>query len=310
MNKIVSLVVGGGLLALLAAGVSSSGHGQAGPQAKEGDDKEREADREALRKSAYDFVQAFEKGDAKALADQWTEQGEIRDDSGAVLRGRAAIEKAYAVHFREKPKSKIEIDIRSIRFLSRDTAIEQGVLRLKPAGAELPTSTRYSALHVREDGKWKIAGVQESGATEDKLEDLAWLIGDWEVKGKDKEVQMKFAWNAKKTQIRNQFSVKEGGKVAASGIQIISQDPQSGQLRSWHFDDDGGHGQSMWFRDGNRWAMDSLGVLADGRETAATNVLTRLNDDAFVWRSTQRTLVGTPVSDTEPVKVVRVKSGK
>src|SRR5262249_7466843 len=175
---------------------------------------------------------------------------------------------------------------------SRDTAIEEGVLRQKPAGAELPTSTRYSALHVREDGKWKIAAVQESGAAEDKLEDLAWLIGDWEGKGKDKEVQMKFAWNAKKTQMRSQFSVKEGGKVAASGIQIISQDPQSGQLRSWHFDDDGGHGQSMWFRDGNRWAMDSLGVLGDGRETAATNVLTRLNDDEFIWRSTQRTLGG------------------
>jgi len=310
MNKIVSLIVGGGLLALLVTGLLSSGHGQPGPQGKEGDDKERAADREALRKSAYDFVQAFEKGDAKALAEQWTDHGEFRDDTGAVIRGRAAIEKAYAVHFREKPRSKIEIDIRLIRFLSRDTAIEEGVLRLNPAGAELPTSTRYSALHVREDGKWKIAGVQESGAIEDKLEDLAWLIGDWEVKAKDKQVQMKFAWNDKKTQIRNQFSVKEGAKVTASGMQIISQDPQSGQLRSWHFDDDGGHGQSMWFRDGNRWAMDSLGVLADGRETAATNVLTRLNDDEFLWRSTQRTLAGARVPDTEPVKIVRTKSGK
>src|SRR5262249_10117642 len=94
---LVLVFLAGGLL--LAAGVGQqSGSGQG--VAKKVDDKEREADREAIRKSAYDFVQAFEKGDAKAIAALWTEQGEYHDESGEMLHGRAAIEKAYAEHFK------------------------------------------------------------------------------------------------------------------------------------------------------------------------------------------------------------------
>jgi uncharacterized protein (TIGR02246 family) len=303
---ILVLLAGGLLLSSIVGQQSGSGQGVS----KKVDDKEREADRQAILKSANDFVQAFEKGDAKAIAALWTEQGEYHDESGEVLRGRAAIEKAYAEHFKAKPKSRIEVDTRSIRFLGHDSAIEDGVVRVKPAGPELPTTTRYTALHVREDGKWKIASVHESGASEDKLEDIAWLIGRWSGKLKDQELDMTCEWNAKKTQIRRQFTVKEGGKVMFSGLQIISQDPQSGQLRSWSFDDDGGHGQSMWFRDGNRWVLDSLGIQADGKQTSSTNIVTRLNDDELLWSSTHRLLGGTKVPDAPPVKVAKVKSSK
>jgi len=307
------------LLALLAVGLL--GHGQAPRFAalqavqnkdapKTTDDKDREPDREALRKSSAEFVQAFDKGDAKALAALWTEQGEYRDDSGEVIRGRAALEKAYAEQFKARPKARIEVEVRSIRFPSRDTAIEEGTLRLKPAGAVLPTATRYSVLHVREDGKWKLASVHETGATEDKLDDIAWLIGSWTARSKDREISLTYEWNAKRTRILQQFSAKEGGKVTVSGTQTIAWDPQSGRLRSWLHDDDGGHGQALWFRDGNRWVLDSLGVLPDGRETSATNIITRLNDDEFVWRSTHRSVAGGNIPDAEPVKLARVKSGK
>lgn len=272
-------------------------------------DKEREADREAIRKSSQEFVKAFEKGDAKALAAQWTDQGEYQSENGELTRGRAAIEKSYDDLFKSKQKWKVEIEIRSIRFPSRDTAIEDGVMRLKSAGPELPTSSRYSALLVREDGRWKIARVQESGAI-DRLEDLAWLIGAWQAKTKDREVRLTYDWNAKKTQIRGTFSVQEGGKATAAGTQTIALDPQTGRLRSWLHDEDGGHGQALWFRDGNRWELDSLGVLADGRETSALNILTRLGEDEFLWRSTQRLVGGSPVPDPAPVKLSRVKSGK
>jgi hypothetical protein len=184
------------------------------------------------------------------------------------------------------------------------------VLRTKPAGAELPSATYYSALHVREDGKWKIASVQESGKAEDKLEDLGWLIGTWTAKVKDREMDMAYAWNAKKTQIRNHFTVKEGGKVTVSGTQTISLDPQHGRLRSWMHDDEGGHGQALWYRDGNRWVLDALGVLPNGRETSSTNIITRLNDDEFLWRSTHRMMGNNTMPDADPVKLTRGKSGQ
>src|SRR6185295_18388475 len=104
------------------------------------------ADEEAIRKSARDFSSAFENGDAKAVAAFWTEQGEYYDDTGVVLRGRAAIEKAFADHFKEE-RNKMDIDVQSIRFPSRDTAIEEGVVRVNPVGNnELPTSTWYTLM--------------------------------------------------------------------------------------------------------------------------------------------------------------------
>jgi hypothetical protein len=46
-----------------------------------------------------------------------------------------------------------------------------------PDGRELPRSTRYRVLHVREGGAWKIALARGSGATQDRLEDIEWLVG-------------------------------------------------------------------------------------------------------------------------------------
>src|SRR5436305_67061 len=101
MRKTLSVLAAGSLLMLLAGGIAQRpAHSQ--PAA----DKDREGDRDQIRKSSYDFVQAYEKGDAKAIAALWTEQGEYHDDSGHVLQGRAAIEKAYAAHFKEKPGEK------------------------------------------------------------------------------------------------------------------------------------------------------------------------------------------------------------
>src|SRR5262249_51699177 len=95
------------------------------------------------------------------------------------------------------------------------------------------------------------------------------------------------------------------GKVISSGTQTIGIDPRTGQLSSSTFDDEGGRGEGLWFRDGNRWVMDSAGVLPDGTETLAVNIITRLNDNEFVWRSVDRTVGDNEVPDAEPVKLVR-----
>src|SRR5271157_6377883 len=138
----------------------------------------READREAILQSAREFSAAFEKGDAKAVAALWTEQGEYESDDGTILRGRAAIEAAFAAHFKVRPAEKMEIKVEDIRFPSRDTALEEG-LTCTTASDTLPDSAYYRALHVREDGKWRIALSREWGAAENRMADLDWLIGSW-----------------------------------------------------------------------------------------------------------------------------------
>jgi len=271
--------------------------------------KSRDADREAVRATGREYVLAFNRGDAKAIAALWTENGEYQDESGGTIIGRAKIEAAYANLFKEKPGGRMQLDILSVRFPSRDTAIETGEARVTAGGSDLPTSGRYVALHVREDGKWRIAATREWGGNEDKLEDLGWLAGDWIAKSKEREVKMSFTWNAKKTFLTNKFSVSEGGKVTASGTQEIGRDPWTGQVCAWMFNDDGGRGQSRWSRDGNRWVMESVGVTSDGAATSATNIVTRVSEDEFTWRSVNRR-VGTETSpDTAPMTVRRVKPG-
>jgi arylsulfatase A-like enzyme len=70
-------------------------------QKEAGEDRAEKADRDALRKLAQEFVRAFDRGDAKAIASFWTERGESYDDTGTVIRSRAVIEKNYAELFKK-----------------------------------------------------------------------------------------------------------------------------------------------------------------------------------------------------------------
>jgi uncharacterized protein (TIGR02246 family) len=311
-------VLAGGLLAVLGAGLLTGKDGlplepraiaraDDGPE-KAGADQERQADKEAIRKLAQEFSKAFEQGDAKAIAALYTAQSEYYDDnSGEMFRGREGIERAFADLFRKRPKSKAVVQTLSIRFLGRDTALDEGLVHIQPPGSELPLSSRYSCLCVREDGQWKIALVREWGIAQDKLEDLHWLLGDWVAKSKDREVHISFRWNENKTMILNQFTIKEGGRVTFSGTQRIGLDPHTGQIRSWTSDENGGRGQAFWIRDGNSWLLEAIGLLADGTETSSVNILTRINNDHLTWRSVDRRIGGEELAPTDPIKVVRTK---
>src|SRR5262249_22337324 len=119
------------------------------------------ADEDAIRATAREFVAAFNKGDARAISEKWTENGECTDADGTMVRGRAAIEQAFAEHFKEHAKARIDVLIGSIRFPAPDLAIEEGILRQAGAGKELPTTTLYSVTHVRTGGRWLAAVSRE-----------------------------------------------------------------------------------------------------------------------------------------------------
>ena len=56
-----------------------------------------------IRATAVAFVEAFNRGDARAVAALWTAAGTAADDSGRIYKGRAAIEAQYAALFKELP---------------------------------------------------------------------------------------------------------------------------------------------------------------------------------------------------------------
>jgi uncharacterized protein (TIGR02246 family) len=265
-------------------------------------------DEDAIRKSARDFMQAFEKADAKAIAAMWTDKGEYENDRGQLLKGREAIEKAYDEVFKEANGRKMELVVKTVRFPAADLAIEEGILR-ESGGKELPTSSGYETIHVRDGGQWKIARSREWGGGQDHLDDLNWLVGKWKGGSKDDDLTLSFAWDEKQPVLVAHIEKKTAGKPAVKSTIKVGFDPRRGQLRSWHSDDDGGQGQSLWARDGNRWLMTSTGLTTDGKSTSATNVLSRIDNDHFLWSSTNRMLGDQPVPDTAPVKLSRVVEG-
>ena len=318
MNKRVRLLAtGSGLVAVvvfLTMQVRSAGQNGTVAQEKavpakapaEPKETKRADDEEAVRKATADFIKVVEKGDAKAVAASWTEDGEYIDDAGTTIRGRAAIEAAYAKAFAKKKNVKVEMTVESIRFPSKDTAIEEGYAKSYKGDSEQPTASRYSVLHVREGGRWLMALLREWPDEGVSLRDLDWLIGTWEAKTDEAEVRTTYEWDAKKNSIRCHITIKGKGRNV-SGTQVLLKDPRTGQLRSWLFDDDGGFGDGAWTRDGKRWVITATGVQADGGELTATNILTPVNRDTFTWQSTERTLDGEELSNVPPVKVRRVK---
>src|SRR5262249_6899906 len=86
----------------------------------------RKADEEALYKAIASFEEAFQKGDAKAVAALWTPEGEYVSEDGTSFTGRAALEKAYTEFFSKNPNNSLDVEVTSIRFPSRDNAVVDG----------------------------------------------------------------------------------------------------------------------------------------------------------------------------------------
>jgi uncharacterized protein (TIGR02246 family) len=303
-------------LAVLAVGAwyPSAGQDKAPPAApaKPAEEKPAPPEVAAVREVNRLFAEAFNRGDARAIAALWAENGEYDGPDAERLRGREAIRKAYTDFFKQNPKAALEGRVDSVRLLGPRAAVEEGVLRSGLAGAKDRGETRFSAFLVLEDGGWRFAAAREWVANEAprvSLDDVAWLAGEWTAKVKDTEVRLTFAWEEGKVFLRGRYAMSRDGKAVASWTQVIAKDPNAG-LRSWQFNSDGGFGEWAWARDGSRWVIQGTGTQPDGGEETATNLLVPLDKDAFTWQVLERTAGGKAQPGQPPVKVERVKAGK
>jgi uncharacterized protein (TIGR02246 family) len=262
-----------------------------------------------LHQGADEFVRAFNSADAKAVAACWTEDGEYVDELGQSYSGRAAIEKEYERFFKEHAGTKMQIVIDSLRLLSDSAAIENGhAVLVSPSGGESPIS-RYSAVHVKKDGKWLMASVQDAPAEalSDRraLHDLQWLIGTWAAEEHGAKMEVAYRWVADKTYMERTYSVTHPDQSITSGVQIIGWNPQLGRIQSWIFTSDGGHAQGIWTPLRNGWATETVGMMADGTNTSSINLISRLDENAIVSQSVQRTVGQFLLPDTDEVVLKR-----
>ena len=118
-------------------------------------------DLELFRASATRFENAFNAHNSKAIAAQFLENAEVVDESGQVVQGRALIETRFAESFKNFPQAQIKIEITSVRRLSPEVAVEDGVSTITLDPTEPASRNTYSVVHVKREGQWLFASVKD-----------------------------------------------------------------------------------------------------------------------------------------------------
>lgn len=265
----------------------------------------------AIQTLVKSFTQAFNVHKAGAIAELFTADAEITDESGRTLRGQPAIEKVFDDVFTRHPDIEMQVKVSSIRFQGKVMAIEEGTTTTladgKPGSpAEV---SRYTVTYVKQDASWKmlsardLSSLPQTGA--EHLQELAWLIGTWVDENGDSLVSTTFRWSDDKHFLLSDFSIQVGGNAPVKGTQRIGWDPRTNELRSWTFDSDGGFGEAVWTRDGNRWISKTTGVTHDGRVGSATNILTLVSKDQATFQSRDRIAGGVIAPDIAEIPIVR-----
>lgn len=157
-----------------------------------------------------------------------------------------------------------------------------------------------------QDAENQDPGNQDAAPVESPLATLDWLLGSWSG-GTDKgqiEFSCRFAKN--NAFLIRSFRVLEGDDVAMSGMQVVAWDPAKETIRSWTFDSDGGFGEDLWSQAGTRYTMRSEYTLPDGGSGSALNTMEYVDNNTFVWQSTNREIDGQLQPDIPKVVVSRV----
>jgi len=272
------------------------------------------ADEAAIRNAVEAYLAAFNRGDAKAVAANWAEDGEYVSPSGRRFKGRPAILAEFQAYFAESKGQRIEISNPAIRFLAPNVAVEEGTARVIRAGQQ-PTETRYLAIHVKQHGAWKLDSVRETviptpPSHHEYLRELEWLIGDWIDRDENSTIETKCQWTKNKNFLTRSFAVSIKDRVTIEGTQVIGWDPTAGAIRSWMFDSEGGFGEALWSRKGNRWIIKASRTLSGGEKASAVNILTYVDRNTFRWQSIGREIDGQLLPNIEEVTVVRKQSNR
>ena len=140
----------------------------------------------------------------------------------------------------------------------------------------------------------------------DRLVELEWMVGDWVDEGSEAKVTAQVRWADNRSYLVRHYTVEVAGAKAVSGTMFVGWDPQTGQIKSWVFDSEGGHGEGLWTRASeSQWVVKAHGVLRDGRPTSATQVHTVVNKHSAKTHSIDRIIGGVIAPDVPEILMVR-----
>lgn len=251
-----------------------------------------DADWSAIAASAERFAEAFNSADAAAIAKNFAEHGEYVDADGNVFHGRDAIEAEFTAYFAEGPRATIEIDVKTLRFLASNLAVEEGTTYATFAESDHTSRTQYTAIHTKQGSDWLVASVRDSTDERSKgegmLSNLSWMIGEWMDESRDSMIETNVYWDDDGRYLIRDFNVVIEGSMAMKGTQRIGWDPLTRRVKSWVFDSEGGRMEGLWTQVDDGWLVKSKGVTSDGEIASATHLVTPITEDSFRWVSLDR----------------------
>ncbi len=127
------------------------------------------------------------------------------------------------------------------------------------------------------------------------LDDLAWMVGDWEVEQAGKappagdeppqSIAMHVRWSPTRAFLIREMTIHRAATQVAHYTQRIGRDPRTDTLRSWLFDDQGSHGEAVWTKQGDTLIARSTTVLPDGSEVSARTEYRHDGNGHCTWES-------------------------
>ena len=262
-----------------------------------------------IQNTFANYLDAFNRHDAIALAAHWVKDGENLDlDTGNRIVGQPAVEHLFDQLFARDETARIGFQLDSIRPIRDDVVVVDGLSQMSLTNQE-PRRSRFSAVLVRHEDRWLMESVRESAASaeptiRDRLQQLNWLRGFWEDISDGLTVSLQCEWNEEETfLIRRHLITKELGQRGAEerlamGIpallpteeaskkeadrlsitEYIGWDPGHGKICSWLFCSDGRTAHFAWQRNGNAWLLQSLSDTSNNK-SPPQYLLQRAGDD-------------------------------
>jgi len=252
------------------------------------------ADEQAIRAAAKSYRAALAAGDAKAVAEAWTSDGQYTDADGQVHAAKELTEEIEAAGKSDAPEARLPES--TIRFLTPEVAIESSA-----KAGDGAAQGRFQATWVKRDGRWRLANLCEiaPAAVVDPLSDLQWLVGNWRAESSGAVIECDVRWSDEGDYLLRDTTAARDGKVILQSTQRIAWDPRESKVRSWSVDTGGGHVEAVWTRDGKSWVEQASGAMPDGRLTVGTAILTPDGGDAYVRKLVAARVDGQEIPDQE-----------
>jgi uncharacterized protein (TIGR02246 family) len=252
---------------------------------------------EAVQKAELATIEAFNKGDAAALAALFAEKGELVDENGNVYSGREQITGLFKAFFERFPKAELQMEVTGVRTVGDSLAIEEGVRLITVPDSDVAAQVRYAAVRDKVGDSWPIASYSEfaddpAPTPAEMLSGVSFLVGDWIDESPEGKTTISYRWEDDGNFLLGDYTLAVAGMPESRSHQRIGWDPLEGVIRSWTFDSDGGYSTGEWVPTDAGWVIKSDATMPDGTTGSATVTVTPTDADHFIVRSSDRIIGG------------------